>query len=1017
MKLRLGPRLIIAFMAVAFIPIIIVGSLSYQRAGSSLKAEAYSELEQEAILLDRDLQTFLEQFSSDIGVLSDTPAVQAIIRAKDNDGIDPVDDDPYEVWVDRLTQTFRANVKNKHSYKQIRYIDEHGDEVVRVESINGRVENVTGTEHLSNTRSEPYFNSTRGLSVGDVHISEMALNRNNGVLEVPHEPIIHFSTPIHDTSGQFRGILTSSVFGESVLHQLESERGEIYLTNQDGEYLLNPDKTKTFGFEKGASFNVDSDFSQVYEELEKNRSESEVGIEGHNVVDFKKIRFDRLNPDRHWLLVKTLSADEILEPVNALGKQILLVGGILMVLVVPLAIWTARSITKPVNEVVKGINSIAGGDISVPVNVNSSDEIGEMAKSYSNMQSYLREASDAAQRIGTGDLSTDVEPKSDKDMLGNALVSMTEGLKKRAEIANAIAAGDLNVQFAPDSEKDMLGNAFSRMVTGLKERANLAEQIAAGDLTVQTENVSEKDVLGRAFAQMVYSLRTDKASVAEAIAQGDLSVIASSNSENDTLGNSFVKMVETLKEKAIIANAIADGDLDVEVILQSENDVLGKAFIRMLENLRERAEQAEAISNGDITIDAQPKSDKDSLGKAFAKMVASLRGLIGQVAQTSNTLTQSSMQLSNAAEEAGNATQGIASASQEVAKGASEQTQSVTETTESMRQLTASIDQISKGGQAQAESVEQAAAIVNQVSTAIGEVATSAQSAATGSREASEAAQNGAGMVRQTIDGMGLIRSAVESASNRIADLGTQSDEIGKIVAVIDDIASQTNLLALNAAIEAARAGEQGRGFAVVADEVRSLAERVTDATKEIANLIDNIQKGVTESVKAVEEGSREVQSGMELAEHAGEALNTILESVERVGQQIEQISASAEQVSASSDEMVNNINNVNAITEENTAASEEMAESSNGVMKAIESIANITQENSVATEQVSNSAKRMSVQVEEVVSSSQALAEMAESLQNAVSSFRIENSGTNPVPKGEPIAKEPEMEFEEVPA
>ena len=147
-------------------------------------------------------------------------------------------------------------------------------------------------------------------------------------------------------------------------------------------------------------------------------------------------------------------------------------------------------------------------------------------------------------------------------------------------------------------------------------------------------------------------------------------------------------------------------------------------------------------------------------------------------------------------------------------------------------------------------------------------------------------------MVKQTVDGMGRIRGAVEIASTQISDLGTQSDEIGKIVAVIDDIAAQTNLLALNAAIEAARAGEQGRGFAVVADEVRGLAERVTDATKEIANLIDNVLKGVAESVKATDEGTKEVSDGVQLAEEAGTSLTSILSSVETVAEQIEQISA-----------------------------------------------------------------------------------------------------------------------------
>ena len=135
-------------------------------------------------------------------------------------------------------------------------------------------------------------------------------------------------------------------------------------------------------------------------------------------------------------------------------------------------------------------------------------------------------------------------------------------------------------------------------------------------------------------------------------------------------------------------------------------------------------------------------------------------------------------------------------------------------------------------------------------------MAESASAASEGAREASETARSGAALVQKTVDGIGRIQVAVDGAAQEVTSLGAQSEEIGKIVAVIEDIAAQTNLLALNAAIEAARAGEQGRGFAVVADEVRQLAERVAGATKEIATLIEGVQNGVAASVKAMEQGT-----------------------------------------------------------------------------------------------------------------------------------------------------------------
>jgi methyl-accepting chemotaxis protein len=251
----------------------------------------------------------------------------------------------------------------------------------------------------------------------------------------------------------------------------------------------------------------------------------------------------------------------------------------------------------------------------------------------------------------------------------------------------------------------------------------------------------------------------------------------------------------------------------------------------------------------------------------------------------------------------------------------------------------------------------------------------------------------GAETVRETLKGMESIRLKVGDSARKVEEMGRRSEEIGTIVEAIEDIASQTNLLALNAAIEAARAGEHGKGFAVVADEVRKLAERASSSTKEISALIKGIQKVVAEAVSSMAAGGKEVELGVLRANEAGQALESILRVTEAVNSQAELASAAAVQMGEMAAELVSSSDTVSAVVEENTASTEEMAASSNEVTQSIENIASISEENSAAIEEVSASTEEMTAQVEEVSASADGLAEMARLLQSVVSQFRLELS------------------------
>ncbi len=362
--------------------------------------------------------------------------------------------------------------------------------------------------------------------------------------------------------------------------------------------------------------------------------------------------------------------------------------------------------------------------------------------------------------------------------------------------------------------------------------------------------------------------------------------------------------------------------------------------------------------------------------------------LIDEVTRITGRLADTGNQLVSSAEQAGDASQQVASTSQDLAKGAGDQTEMLQGSSDAMRLLEEIVGQVTNGAQQQSTEIGRAGSAVEQVSSVADQVARNASSAADGSRDAAKLAGEGAGKTRETVEGMNKITEAVDEAVGKVGALGAASEQIGKIVAVIDDIAAQTNLLALNAAIEAARAGEHGRGFAVVSDEVRKLAERTVTATQEIADLVTNVQKGVTEAVSAMEQGAAEVEAGYVLATESGEFIERILQASQGVSEQINQISAAAEELTASSGELVSVVENVSSITEESTAASQEMRSNAQEVSRSVESAAGISEENSAASEQLSASSEEMGAQVQELVASSSSLRSMADELRQAVGAF-----------------------------
>jgi methyl-accepting chemotaxis protein len=385
---------------------------------------------------------------------------------------------------------------------------------------------------------------------------------------------------------------------------------------------------------------------------------------------------------------------------------------------------------------------------------------------------------------------------------------------------------------------------------------------------------------------------------------------------------------------------------------------------------------------------------KANLNRAMDALEATVVEITGIAAQVADAAAQ----VASAADNVGKASQEVAGGSSQVAGGAAEQTRSATEAATNMEQLQRAIEEVARGAQAQAMGAEQATKAAQDALAGVREIVNNAEAARADAQTAGAVAQNGASIVDETVAGMGRVRAASTDSATRITALSESSQRIGEIVEAINDIAEQTNLLALNAAIEAARAGEHGKGFAVVADEVRKLAERSAAQTKEIAALIRGIQDGISAAVNSMAVAGQEVDSGVALANKAGTALAEILAAADKVVAQAAGVAERARGVEGNAAQVLSAAENVSSASEESTAATEEMAASSSEVTRAIEHVAAVTEQSSATSEELSAAAEEATALVEEMSAASKELADLADRTRVLLATFTV--TGDQPAAK-----------------
>ncbi|HEV2247145.1 MAG TPA: CHASE3 domain-containing protein [Terriglobia bacterium] len=333
------------------------------------------------------------------------------------------------------------------------------------------------------------------------------------------------------------------------------------------------------------------------------------------------------------------------------------------------------------------------------------------------------------------------------------------------------------------------------------------------------------------------------------------------------------------------AQKIASGDLAVDVSYETRGDEVGalaQAFTRMIQSLREMARAAEQIAAGDLTVEMKPKSEKDVLGTAFATMREGLRRVTQEIKDSVGVFASSANE--------------IMATTTQVAAGAAETATAVSETT------------------ATVEEVKQTAQLSNQKARYVSETA----------QKSGQVSQAGKKSVDETVEAMTRIREQMESIAESIVRLSEQGQAIGEIIAAVSDLADQSNLLAVNAAIEAAKAGEQGKGFAVVAQEVKSLAEQSKQATAQVRTILSDVQKATSAAVMATEQGSKAVEAGVKQSAQAGESVQKLAESIAEATQAATQIAASSQQQMAGMDQVALAMENIKQASAQNVASTKQ---------------------------------------------------------------------------------------------
>ena len=497
----------------------------------------------------------------------------------------------------------------------------------------------------------------------------------------------------------------------------------------------------------------------------------------------------------------------------------------------------------------------------------------------------LNVAAEYVDRISKGDIPEPIAEtyRGDfneiKNNLNTCITAITALVKDGLSLSTAAEGGQLS--FRADVAKH--NGDFRKIVEGM----NTTSEVFAGVLNRTIEHL-EHLADGKVDEQITRDYKGEYIRVKQGF------------------NKAFSAVNQMIVDVSMLSNAAVEGKLDIRAdaakhqgdfrkIVAGVNDTLNAA----IKPVQDGSAVLREMAKGDMTIrmDGEYRGDHEIIKTSINQVAESLEKALRNVSEAVSATASASSQISSSTEE--------------MAAGAQEQT--------------------SQAGEV--------ASAVEEMAKTILENSRNAGTAAETAKQARQSAEQGGKVVGETVEGMKRIAEVVNKSAVTVKELGKSSDQIGEIISVIDDIADQTNLLALNAAIEAARAGEQGRGFAVVADEVRKLAERTTKVTKEIAGMIKKIQSDTGGAVESMQQGTKEVQVGIDLADKAGRSLQEIVEISQKVTDMVTQIAAASEQQSSASEQISKNVEGISKVTSETAQGTQQIARAAEDLNRLTENL------------------------------------------------------------------------------